>query len=98
MKLRVTFFMSILVPLLRRLPRWDFLIIPATWVAFDWLRSRGFLAALRRFDSWCAVRRLRPANQGGTAWRTPRPWRGVSVFNGTGDACVARTPSERRGR
>ncbi len=38
-----TIFMIVLVPLIQRLPRWNYLIIPVAWVAFDWLRSRGFL-------------------------------------------------------
>ena len=36
-------FMTILVWMIRRLPRLDFIIIPVAWVAFDFLRSRGFL-------------------------------------------------------
>ncbi|HUX14608.1 MAG TPA: apolipoprotein N-acyltransferase [Spirochaetia bacterium] len=36
-------FMVLLVWLMHRLPRLDWIVVPVAWVAFDYLRSRGFL-------------------------------------------------------
>ncbi len=36
-------FMVLLVWLMNRLPKLDWIIVPMAWVAFDYLRSRGFL-------------------------------------------------------
>ncbi len=36
-------FMTVLVWLINRLPKWSWIIVPVAWVAFDFLRSRGFL-------------------------------------------------------
>ncbi|MGO8693884.1 MAG: apolipoprotein N-acyltransferase [Rectinemataceae bacterium] len=36
-------FMPAMIWTMRRLPRLDFIIVPAAWTAFDYLRSRGFL-------------------------------------------------------
>jgi apolipoprotein N-acyltransferase len=36
-------FMTVLVPLIRLSGRWGFLLVPAAWVAFDYLRSIGIL-------------------------------------------------------
>ncbi|MDA8426696.1 MAG: apolipoprotein N-acyltransferase [Treponema sp.] len=36
-------FMPVLIWTMRRLPRLGFLVVPAAWTAFDYLRSRGFL-------------------------------------------------------
>lgn len=36
-------FMTVLVWLINRLPRWSWIMVPVAWVAFDFLRSRGFL-------------------------------------------------------
>jgi apolipoprotein N-acyltransferase len=36
-------FMPVMIWIMRRLPRLGFVIVPAAWTAFDYLRSRGFL-------------------------------------------------------
>ncbi|WP_455383605.1 apolipoprotein N-acyltransferase [Salinispira pacifica] len=38
-----TLFMTVLVWLIKRLPKISWILVPIAWVAFDFLRSRGFL-------------------------------------------------------